>query len=149
MKEIKVDTGEKWVSSFHTSQRLEVISMKEISILAGFSSLQSAQQAADELRQLGCSTVQIDDVSSYPGKGVDNIMNPITGDIPNLGSMTLSGDFPTGRDASVLAAADPSASGMTDRGAEASMPGLLLTCLVDDAISSKANQIIQSHGGMI
>jgi len=149
VKEIKVDTGKKWVSLFHTSQRLEVISMKEISILAGFSSLQSAQQAADELRQLGCSTVQIDDVSSYPGKGVDNIMNPITGDIPNLGSMTLSGDFPTGRDASVLAAADPSASGMTDRGAEASMPGLLLTCLVDDAISSKANQIIQSHGGMI
>ncbi|AUM67206.1 hypothetical protein C0R09_23290 [Brevibacillus laterosporus] len=123
--------------------------MKEISILAGFSSLQSAQQAANELQQLGCSTVKIDEVSSYPGKGVDRIMNPITGEIPNLGSMTLSGDFPSGRDASVLAASDPSASGMADRGAEATMPNLLLTCLVDDAISSKANQIIQSHGGLI
>ncbi|RAP26248.1 hypothetical protein EEL32_17805 [Brevibacillus laterosporus] len=123
--------------------------MKEISVLAGFSSLQNAQQAADELRQLGCSTVQIDEVSSYPGKGVDKIMNAITGEIPSLGSLTLSGDFPTGPDASVLAAADPSASGMADRGAEASMPGLVLTCLVDDAISSKATQIIQSYGGLV
>ena len=37
--------------------------------------------------------------------------HPISGEIPSLGSLTLAGDFPSGRDASVLAAADPDASG--------------------------------------
>ncbi|WP_232698032.1 hypothetical protein [Brevibacillus daliensis] len=122
--------------------------MKEISIIAGFKILENAKKAAQELREMGCSTVQLNGVSNYPGEGVEKITNPIQGKISSLGSMTLDADFPSGRDASVMAAVDPSASGMADRGAEFNMPGNMLTVLVDDAVSSNAEKIIQKYGGM-
>ncbi|MDF2684356.1 MAG: hypothetical protein K0R47_5546 [Brevibacillus sp.] len=123
--------------------------MKERNILSGFHSEEDASKAADALRQAGFSIVQIDRVGQFPGDGNESIMNPISGEIPSLGSMTLAGDFPNGRDASILAAANPDASGMADRGDDNLNRSVLLTAVVPEERGDEATQIITSLGGMV
>lgn len=123
--------------------------MKERNILSGFHSEEDASKAADALRQAGFSIVQVDRVGQFPGDGNESIMNPISGEIPSLGSMTLAGDFPSGRDASILAAASPDASGMADRGDDNLNRSVLLTAVVPEERGDEATQIITSLGGMV
>ncbi|MED4583518.1 hypothetical protein [Brevibacillus choshinensis] len=123
--------------------------MKERNILSGFHTEEDASKAADALRQAGFSIVQIDRVGQFPGDGNESIMNPISGEIPSLGSMTLAGDFPNGRDASILAAASPDASGMADRGDDNLNRSVLLTAVVPEERGDEATQIITSLGGMV
>lgn len=123
--------------------------MKERNILAGFRSVDDATKAADQLRQAGISTVQIDTVGQFPGDGVEKILNPITGEVPSLGSLTLAGDFPNGRDASVLAAASPDASGMADRGEDNLQANTLLTAVVPEERGDEATEIVRSYGGSV
>jgi hypothetical protein len=122
--------------------------MKEQNILAGFSTDDAAVRAKKALQEAGFSIIQIDHVGQFPGNGVDTILNPITGDIPSLASLTMAGDFPSGRDASVLAAADPDASGMSDRGDDIMTP-FLLTAVVPAERNAEATEIIRSFGGMV
>ncbi len=121
--------------------------MEEVNILAGFRSVDDANQAAEALQKAGFSTVQVEVISMYPGNGVVRITNPISGEIPSLGHLTLGGDFPSGRDASVLAAADPSASGMSAAGQNQTDPSVLLTAVVPELRSDEAVSIIRAHGG--
>ncbi|KQL46879.1 hypothetical protein AN963_18490 [Brevibacillus choshinensis] len=123
--------------------------MKERNILSGFHTEEDASKAADALRQAGFSIVQIDRVGQFPGDGNESIMNPISGEIPSLGIMTLAGDFPNGRDASILAAASPDASGMADRGDDNLNRSVLLTAVVPEERGDEATQIITSLGGMV
>lgn len=123
--------------------------MKERNILAGFHNEEEAAKAADALRKAGFTTVQIDRIGQFPGDGNEKIMNPITGEIPSLGTMTLAGDFPNGRDASVLAAASPDASGMADRGDDNLNRSVLLTAVVPEERGDEATEIIRSFGGMV
>ncbi|USG65772.1 hypothetical protein NDK47_27365 [Brevibacillus ruminantium] len=122
--------------------------MKERNILAGFKTVEAAEKAAASLRQAGFETIQIAQIGQYPGDGIQNITNPITGDIPSLASLTEAGDFPSGRDASILAAAGPDASGMADRGDER-LGSILLTAVVPEERGDEATQIIEAHGGVI
>lgn len=123
--------------------------MKERNILAGFHNEEEAAKAADALRKAGFTTVQIDRIGQFPGDGNEKIMNPITGEIPSLGTMTLAGDFPNGRDASVLAASSPDASGMADRGDDNLNRSVLLTAVVPEERGDEATEIIRSFGGMV
>jgi|GEM_PF-399414 len=126
---------------------MELTFVKEQNILAGFSSEDAAVQAKKALNTAGFTIVQIDHIGQFPGDGVDHVLNPITGQIPSLGSLTLAGDF-SSRDASVLAAADPDASGMADRGDEFNTP-FLLTAVVPADRNAEATEIIRSFGGMV
>lgn len=121
--------------------------MKERNILAGFYTEEDARKASDKLKQAGFSIVQVDHIGLYPGDGVEQITNPISGEIPSLGSLTLSGDFPSGRDASVLAASDPSASGMADGSHEGVGRNILLTAVVPEEKGDEAVEIIRACGG--
>ncbi|MGD8190532.1 hypothetical protein ACQCN2_11155 [Brevibacillus ginsengisoli] len=118
-------------------------------ILAGFKSLDAADRASKALQQAGFETVQVDSVGQYPGEGVEKVMNPITGEIPGLGNLTLDADFQNGRDASVLAAADPSASGMSDGGQDAIGSSVLLTAVVPENRGNEATELIRSFGGKV
>lgn len=124
--------------------------MKERNLLAGFVSIDDAQQAEQALRQAGFKEVQVDTISPYPGEGTQQLTNPITGDIPGLGHMTLDADF-TSKSAGILAAADVSASGMSD--GDGMMPevnqGVLLTAVVPENQADQAEQIIKQYGGNI
>lgn len=121
---------------------------KERAILAGFHTVDAAEQAAQLLQQAGFKTVQVDQVGEYPGDGVEQRINPISGQIPSLGHLTLDAQFPNDRDASVLAAADPDASGMSGGGQENS-GNILLTAVVPEERGSEAEEIIKQAGGVI
>ncbi|GAA4724291.1 hypothetical protein [Brevibacillus fulvus] len=121
--------------------------MKERNILAGFRTMESAEQAAKQLQQAGFKTVQVSHIGEYPGGGLDQLTNPITGEIPSLGSLSLDADFPSGRNASILAAADPDASGLSDGGQDSVGPSFLLTAVVPENRSEEASQILRSCGG--
>lgn len=123
--------------------------MKERNILAGFHSMDDANKAAEQLKQAGFETVQVDNIGQFPGGGVPERMNPITGRIPSLGDLTQGADFPSGRDASVLAAADPAASGMADKGDDMVQPTILLTAVVPEERGDEATSIIRSCGGTV
>lgn len=123
--------------------------MKEKNILAFFKSPEEAESAASKLRSLRVVDMSIERFSRYPGEGVDRIMNPITGDIPSLGSLTLDADF-SNRSAAVMAAADPSASGMSD-GGQGGPTGrdILLTVIVSDSEYDKAVRVLEECGAWI
>lgn len=123
--------------------------MKEQNILAAFHSEDEANQAAHALKQAGFSIVSIDRIGPFAGDGNEKILNPITGDFPGLASLTLAGDFPNGPDASVLAAASPDASGMSDRGDDTLHQSVLLTAVVPEEQGDQATKIVRSHGGMV
>lgn len=122
--------------------------MKERNILVGFHGLDQAEKAAEQLRKAGFQTVQVEPIEQYPGEGVQRVTNPITGRFPSLGTLTLGADFPSGRDASVMAAADPSASGMSDA-ANADFAHVLLTAVVPEDRGDEAVQIIRTYGGEV
>lgn len=123
--------------------------MAERSILAYFRSRDDAEFVVSRLRGLEFIDYSIDTFSRYPGDGVNRVMNPINSDFPSLGYLTLNADLPnTG--AGILAAADVSASGMSD-GGDTVITGrnILLTVVLDETSYEKAISIIESGGGMI
>lgn len=123
--------------------------MAEKNILAYFKSPEEAEAARQKLQALRAIDTAIDRVNSYPGEGIDHIMNPITGDFPGLGSLTLKGDF-ANKSAAILSAVDPDASGMSDRGEEdIAGRNILLTAIVSESIHEQALQVIEEAGGLV
>jgi len=124
--------------------------MAERNLLAGFVSFDDAQAAEKALKQAGFTEIQVDNVSPYPGEGVQEVMNPLTGNISSLGHLTLDADF-SSKSASILAATDVSASGMSD--GDGMMPevnqGVLLTAVVPAQQADQAEKIIKQYGGNI
>jgi hypothetical protein len=123
--------------------------LKERNILAGFQTMDEANKAAEQLRNAGFDTVQVDTVGQFPGDGLEKITNPIAGDFPSLAKLTAAGDFPSGRDASILAAASPNASGMADRDDDNLNSNVLLTAVVPEDRGDEATEMIRSCGGMV
>lgn len=121
----------------------------EKTILAYFKSPSEAEDVAAKLHALRAIDVSIDRIGKYAGEGVEQITNPITGDFPGLGHLTLSGDF-TNRSAAILAATDPTASGMSD-GGQGPPTGrdVLLTAVVHEDVFERAQQLIKDSGGMM
>ena len=119
----------------------------ERSILASFADIEKARQAAQELQENGFETVQVDEVGQDPGEAADRIHNLITGDVPGLANVVLGTDL-DGRDAAVLKAADPSASGMADGGELAMTRQVLVTVVAAEQDAPRAEAILRKHGGM-
>lgn len=124
--------------------------MKERNLLASFVSVDDAQEAEKALNQAGFSITQVDSIRFYPGEGPRQTMNPLTGDFPGLGYLTLDADF-NSVSAGILAATDPSASGMSD--GDGMMPeanrNVLLTAVVPEEQAEQAIEMIRQYGGEI
>lgn len=124
--------------------------MAEKNILAFFNSPEQAKDALQQLKSLNLIDTSIDRVNTYPGSGSDHVSNPITGDIPSLGYLTLGGDF-NDRNAGVLAAASVSASGMSTGGPDNTVTGkdIVLTIVVDEADYEQALKTVQNAGALV
>ncbi|AWB45423.1 hypothetical protein DCC85_15140 [Paenibacillus sp. CAA11] len=122
--------------------------MAEKNILAYFKSPEEAQGAARKLGALRVEHMSIDRFSRYPGEGY-NSLNPITGEVTSLASLTQDASI-TNHSAGILSAADPAASGMS-HGGQGGPTGrdILLTAVVDENIHHQALRIIEEAGGMI
>jgi hypothetical protein len=117
-------------------------------ILAYFKTPDEAEKVAKYLQSIGVKDVKIDRFSKYPGDGVEEIMNPITGKISSLANLTSDANV-AGRDIGILAAADISASGLSDGGQEITGRDILLAAAVDEAHFHNALRVVKDAGGMI
>lgn len=122
--------------------------MSEKNILAYFHSPKQAEQALQQMKGLQIIDSQIDQISRFIGEGIDHIMNPITGDFQGLGQLTQDANF-TSKNAAILAAADVTASGMSDGGQDAvTGRNILLTVVIEESDFDTAMDIVKQHGGM-
>jgi hypothetical protein len=124
--------------------------MAEKNILAFFNSPEQAKDALQQLKGLNLIDTSIDRVNAYPGSGSDHVTNPITGNIPSLGYLTLGGDF-NDRNAGILAATSVSASGMSAGGPDNKVTGIntVLTIVVDEADFEQALKTVQNAGALV
>lgn len=122
--------------------------MAEKPIIVYFNTPEQANEALARMKsEFEVIESAIDRFDGYPGEGYDP-NNPITGDIPSLGSITLNGNF--GRDAGILAAASADASGMSSGGPENRVSGvdIILTAIVQEENGDRAMQIARECGAL-
>lgn len=124
--------------------------MAERTVMAFFKSPDQAEQALQQMSEVNVIDSSIDRFDGYPGNGIDHIENPITGDFPGLGYLTLSGDFDD-RNAAILAATSVSASGMSSGGADNEVTGrdILLTVVIEDTDYDRVMDIVQKMGAIV
>jgi hypothetical protein len=120
--------------------------MVERTVLASFYSETEAKQAAGQIQQLGVETTQVDQLHAYGGVIPEKRLFPISGNIPSLASLTLN-TLPSTRDASVLLAADPAASGMSDGEENITGRNFLLTVVCANELVEQVVQIIRNNRG--
>lgn len=124
--------------------------MAEKNIIAFFKRPDEAERALKQIEANGgVVDSSIDNVDGYPGDGVDESFNPLTGDFPGLGFLTLGGDFQ--KDAGVLAATSVSASGMSAGGPDNKVTGrnICLTVVIDEQNYEQAMQIVEQAGALV
>ncbi|CAH1209309.1 MULTISPECIES: hypothetical protein [Paenibacillus] len=122
--------------------------MTEKNILAYFHSPEQAEGAAKKLQALRVEDMSIDRFSRYAGDGPSGASYTpgVTGSFSSWVPDTMGTNSSSG----ILAAADPSASGMSD-GGQGGPTGrdILLTVVVDENLHHRAMSIIEQAGGMI
>ncbi|MBW4080182.1 hypothetical protein [Paenibacillus sp. S150] len=119
--------------------------MSEKSILAYFKDPEEAEGVSRKLQALRVSALSIDRFSRFGGNSLEAGINPVTGNLASMDSMT-SASAHTG----ILSAAHTSGSGMS-HGGDGGPTGrnILLTVLVDPGSYEQAVTIIEEAGGMI
>ncbi|NLY53783.1 MAG: hypothetical protein GX060_04060 [Firmicutes bacterium] len=121
--------------------------MAERSILSFFSSEGQANQAKEELAQLGYEVVQVDRVSRYPSSDLsDDLYNPLSGQISSVSNLVLGNALLD--DAAILAGSDPSVSGMSAESVAGRYP-YILTVVTDSDQIEQAVEVIKRHGGYV
>lgn len=118
----------------------------EKAIIAGFRTMEDAEQTSEELEQLGILDMRIDRMSFYPITELERRpQNAITGNFPGLANAIFDRDMD--KDASVLASANPSASGMSDGNDENVGTDVVLTVVIAADKFEQAEQIVRKAGG--
>lgn len=123
--------------------------MTEKNILSYFHRPDDAQKAENELLALGAEATKINEVSKYPGDGVERIMDPRKSHFSSLANLTLGSDTDE-RTEGILMSADVAASGMSAEGNGFQLdPNILLTAVVDESIHKEALKIVEKYGGTV
>lgn len=128
--------------------------MSERTVFAYFNTPDQAKQAVERMRSRSLKIVEhaIERFDGYSGTGIQNLDQlgqTITGNFPGLPYLTLGGDFDN-PDASVLAAASVSASGMSTGGPDNRVTGrdILLVAVVEEEDYEEAVRIAQAEGAL-
>jgi len=124
------------------------MSENEKAVIVYFHTPDQAKQALEKMKsEFEVIEAAIERFDGYPGDGA-NPDNPITGDIPSLGSLTLGGDF--SRNPGVLAAASASASGLGAGGPGNLVSGvdIILTAIVRPENGQRALDIAYECGAL-
>jgi len=115
-------------------------------ILAAFRTIETAQEAAEALKENGFNEIQVDQISMFPGNHLNDLTNPITGDFESLSELTL-GSY-TNKNAEILSAADPSASGMADKNNMETNYNFLVTVVTNEKNAPLSENIIKRYDGL-
>lgn len=119
--------------------------MSERYILAYFKSPEEAEGVARKLKALRVVELSVDRFSRYEGTILGSGVNPVTGNVARMDSMTTA-SIHTG----VLSGADNSASGMS-HGGDGGPTGrnIVLTVIVNSETYDQALHLIEEAGGLI
>ncbi|CAM4182891.1 MULTISPECIES: hypothetical protein [Paenibacillus] len=119
--------------------------MSEKSILAYFKSPEEAEGVSRKLQALRVTELSIDRFTRFSGGGLQNAVNPVTGSLARMDSMTA-----VSAHSGILSAAHTSSSGMS-HGGDGGPTGrnILLTVIVQPESYQQALSIIEEAGGMI
>jgi len=122
---------------------------EERSILAYFSTPDQAERALERLKTLQLVDSRIERFDGMPGEGVQQVMNPITGNFGSLGGLTLAGGLQS-TGSGILAATNVSASGYSSGGPDNRVSGrdILLTAIVEEQDFEQAQQIVEEYGAL-
>lgn len=114
-------------------------------ILAYFKAPEEAEGVSRKLQALRVEEISIDRFSRFGGSGLQSGVNPVTGNLASMDSLT-SGSAHSG----ILAAAHTSGSGMS-HGGDGGPTGrnILLTVVADSSIYDQALSLIEEAGGLI
>lgn len=114
-------------------------------ILAYFRAPEEAEGVSRKLQALRVEEVSIDRFSRFGGSGLQSGVNPVTGNLASMDSMTAASEH-TG----ILSASHTSGDGMS-HGGDGGPTGrnILLTVIVDSTIYDQALSLIEEAGGMI
>lgn len=122
--------------------------MSTRTILASFYTESEANQARDKVQSLGAEAAEVD--SLHPSGQPDRTLEAyaISGKIPSLANLTLHTSV-SSRDAGVLLAADPSASGLATPDIDDPVTGrnFLLTVICPEPLVDQAVDIIKQCNG--
>lgn len=123
--------------------------MSEKSILAYFKSPEEAEGVSKKLQSLRIVDMSMDRFSRYPDTSMYSTAGPLSGGLTTLSTATYASSF-NGETSAILAASDPSASGMSD-GGQGGPTGrdILLTVVVDEESFDKAMRILEEAGGIV
>ncbi len=125
---------------------------EERSILAYFSSNDSAQKASEELKAKGYNTVQVDRISRYGVNNNPEINSAIAGNASSNTGLSLysseAGDISVNE--RILLGSDPSVSGYgsNDYGI-AGGKAFLVTVVTNEGSVEQATKILKKHGAKI
>lgn len=115
-------------------------------IIAGFRTMNKAEQAAEMLSAAGIHETSIERVSLHPPtEEEDRLHNAVTGDYPGLANAVF--DTQMDRDQSIMTSVSPSASGMSDGHDENIGTDVVLTAVVQEEQYNQAGEIITRLGG--
>lgn len=119
--------------------------MSEKSILAYFKSPEEAEGVSRKLQALRVTELSIDRFTRFSGGGLQNAVNPVTGSLARMDSMTA-----VSAHSGILSAAHTSSSGMS-HGGDGGPTGrnIVLTVIVQPESYQQALSIIEEAGGMI
>ncbi|PDO09983.1 MAG: hypothetical protein BLM47_09645 [Candidatus Reconcilbacillus cellulovorans] len=122
--------------------------MADKPVLAYFRTEDDAQTALRRLRsEVRLADARVERIDRLKGELPEMPFNPIAGGFPGLGYLTL-GAQPMTTGERVLAAADPSASGLA-YGDETAGENVLLTAVVDDRDHDRALDVVRANGGRL
>src|SRR5690606_1995742 len=122
--------------------------MGEKSIIAYFRTEKNAQKAVRELKERGFDTVWMDHFSQFPGENVVDLDNPISESPSSLASITMGAAI-SSRDAGVLAAAHPDASGMAGADGMESPENVIVTVVTEEDREEEARSLLEWAGGRL
>jgi len=122
--------------------------LKEQGILAYFRTEEQANKAAEELKRRGVEVVQVDRFSVFPSTEERDLDNPIAEPISSLAQNVMDA-YISSPDAGVLAAAQPSASGMADGSGWKTDEDVLVTAVVDESRLEEMRALLASMGARL
>jgi hypothetical protein len=119
--------------------------LSQKSILAYFRAPEEAEGVSRKLQALRVDEISIDRFSRFGGNGLQSGVNPVTGNLASMDSMTA-----VSAHSGILSAAHTSGSGMS-HGGDGGPTGrnILLTVIVDSESYDQALTLIEEAGGMV
>ncbi len=117
------------------------------SLLAWFDTEEPARRAAAEMVRLGLSEVRVDRIHRLPGHETRRPVQPLSGRIRSLSTLTL-GVEPLRADEAAALAADPAASGLVGGPGTRRAP-FCLTAVVPAARMAEVEALVRRFGGQL